>query len=214
MAKIERGFLVGRECERLGRQKHLAAKRVAFLDVVAQDDVALRGESFDGGGIGMGELGKFRHEHAFGLVQHLDDAPGFGAQLGELVRRNLAGTDELALFPTDLRLANDFRQRAFHTEFDRAAVVPAHPAREFENPVIEQRFRADDLAEVLELRIRRRICNADDVALRVPSAKRDGHARTDVDRGRQMRWNAIIKFPVKREIDNDLGDGLTHVASY
>ena len=75
-------------------------------------------------------------------------------EFGEIFRRNLARLDVLAFLPTDLRFADDFGQRAFHAQLDGTTIVLAHPAGEFENLVAEQRFLADDLRDLFQMRIR------------------------------------------------------------
>ncbi len=122
----------------------------------------------------------------------------------------LPGLDVLAFFPTDLAFADDFGQRAFHGQFDGAAVVLAHPAGEFEDLVAEERFFSDDLPYFFQMRILRVVGEADDVALRGGFAERDGDARANLHRARETRRDAVVEFAVEREVDHYLGDGCGH----
>ncbi len=123
---------------------------------------------------------------------------------------NFAGLDVLAFLPTDLAFADDFGQRAFHGQFDRAAVVLAHPAGEFEDLVAEERFFTDDVPYFFEVWVLRIVRKADDVALGGPFAERNGDTGADLHRARKTRRDGIVKFAVEGEVDDDFGDGGGH----
>ena len=107
-----------------------------------------------------GLFAKLDDEQAIGFAEDFQGMKLFRrafGQLGEIVESELDWADELAFFPTDFGFTDDLRQRALDAQLDRAAVIPAHPAGEFENFVGEQRLFADDVADFFQLRMRRRL---------------------------------------------------------
>src|SRR5207245_1559037 len=88
-----------------------------------------------------------------------------------------------------------------------------HPASEFEYLVSQQRLLADDVRDLLQLRILRLVSQADHIALRRRFPERHCHARPDLHCPRQLRRYAIIKLAIQRKIDDDFGNGLRHIVS-
>ena len=69
---------------------------------------------------------------------------------------------------------------------------------------------ADDLGDFLQLRVRRRFGEADDIALGRARAEWHVDARADPDYRRELGRNPVIEFAVQRDVNDDLGNAGFH----
>ena len=118
--------------------------------------------------------------------------------------------DEQLLAPAGFFLAHGFGQDGFQRDFRRAAVIFGNPAREFQHLRRDERLRADDLENRLEIGVRGFLGQRGDDAENLARAERHLHAAADVDLSGQSGRNQIIELLAERDFEADAGD---HVAA-
>ncbi len=117
--------------------------------------------------------------------------------------RRSRGADKKLFFPADFRASDHLRQEAAHDGFDRAAIVRAHPAREFEDLQTQGGLLADDCLDRANAGNVRLLENRHHGRERGFFAERDAHAPADLEPIGELIRNEVIELAMNRAIDED-----------
>ena len=156
-------------------------------------------------GGGFREFEQFLKRH---FAAFLDDIPDLALAFGEF--RQFTGerqrADKQPLAPAGFFLADRFGQDAFQGDFGRAAIIFANPARELEDLGRDERLRADDFEDGLEIRMRGFLGERRDATEHFARAERHLHAAADVHLSFEPGRNRIIELLAERDFKGDAGD--------
>ena len=98
-------------------------------------------------------------------------------------------------------LAHGFGQDALQRRLRRAAVVFADPACELENLGRDERLRADDFEDGLEVRVRRLLGERGDDAENLARAERHLHAAAHIHRVGEFWRDGVIELLAERDFE-------------
>src|SRR6266571_5200320 len=196
-----------------GRNKLLVRVRIALDRFFAQLDQAALGERTQRLVVERSFAQQLRGEH--GLLQFGDGVEELGLprrafpQVFDLIRHSGFGVVDLCqrlheklFFPTDLRAPDHLRQQAAHDGVERAAVVDAHPFRQFQKRLADYWSFADerlDWSNSLRVAL---LQHGQDRGEGGFVAKRNSHARADTDAVGQRLRHGIIELALNGAVDN------------
>ena len=187
------------------RQNGFARIRVALGNFRGDFHEAAIFELAHGGGGGFGEREQFGQQH---FAAFLDNIPNVLLTLWQFrkftARRQRA--DEQLFFPAISFLADGFGQNAFQRRLRRAAIILGNPAREFQHLGRDERLRADDFENGLEICVTGFFGNGGDDAENFARPERHLHPAADINLSSQPRRNEVIEFLPQRDFQADAGD--------
>ena len=172
-----------------------------------RDEVALGQPAPGGGAADLREIG----EPAGAVL--LDELPRGHLRAGLLQRELGVGRqrggerlDPEALLERGIGAAHGLGQDAHQRDGERRGIILRHPLRELDQDGGQERLRAENLDQVLELALRRLVRELDHVPDDLARAERNAHLRAKRDLRVEFRRHGIIERAIEGNFGNNASD--------